>query len=75
MSVLPTRNIDSEAAKHFLGTPAERLEQALRLGRDAVRLFLATQPSGTSEVEAREILRRRKNAGRRPSRVLDGDGS
>jgi hypothetical protein len=72
MSFLPDRDLASEAAAHFQGTPAERFELALRLGREAVRLFLATQPAGTSEAAARDVLRRRKNTGRRPSKVLDG---
>jgi hypothetical protein len=72
MSLLPERDLASEASAHFRGTPAERFELALELGREAVRLFLATQPAGTDEETARDILRRRKNAGRRPSKVLDG---
>lgn len=35
-------------------------------------LFLANHP-GVSEATARKILSRQKNAGRRPSRVMDGD--
>jgi hypothetical protein len=73
MGVFPPRTLETEAAKHFAGTPAERFHEALRLGRKALRLFLAAQPPGTSEIEAREILRRRKHAGRRRSRVLDPD--
>jgi hypothetical protein len=72
MGVLPPRSIETEAAKHFQGTAAETLEQALRLGREALCLFLASQPAGTSEAQAPEILRRRKQMGRRPSHVLRG---
>jgi hypothetical protein len=74
MGVLPDRNLQSEAAKHFKGTPAERLESALRLGREALVLYLAAHPEMT-ESEARKVLRRNKHAGRRPSRVMDGASS
>ena len=75
MGEIPARDIAAEAAKHFHGTPAERLGEALRLGRESLRRFLATQPAGTTEEAARQITRHRKHAGRRPSRVLDGAGS
>ena len=71
MSVLPDRDLDSEAAKHFKGTPSERFELALRLGREALELFLAAHPK-MSRAAALEALRRQKHAGRRPSRVIDG---
>ena len=45
--------------------------QAARLGEEALTLFLAMQPAGMSREEAREILRRNKHRGRRPSRVMD----
>lgn len=72
MSVLPPRNIQSESAKHFRGTPAERFELALRLGRRSLRLFLAAGGRGMTELQAREHLRRVKHSGRRPSKVLEG---
>jgi hypothetical protein len=71
MGVLPDRDLKSEAAKHFKGTPAERFELARRLGREALELFMAAHPE-MSRSEAREELRRQKHAGRRPSRVIDG---
>lgn len=67
----PSRDLAGEISKHFKGTPEERLELALRLGRRAVELFLATQPPGTTEAQAREILRRNKHRGRRHSRVME----
>ena len=70
MSSLPDRDLASEAAKHFQGSPAERLELALRLGRESLALFLAAHPDLT-ESEARDVLRRNKQAGRRPSGVID----
>ena len=73
MTRLPKRDLEAEAAKHFKGTPGERLELALRLGRAAMVLFLANHP-GVSEATARRILSRQKHAGRRRSRVMDGDG-
>jgi hypothetical protein len=65
------RDLANEAAKHFQGTPGERIAQALRLGEEALELFLAMQPDDMSRAEAREILRRNKHRGRRPSRVMD----
>jgi hypothetical protein len=71
MAVFPARDLDQEVAKHFQGTPEERILLALRLGREALELFHATLPPGTSLDEAREILRRNKHRGRRPSAVMD----
>ena len=71
MSQLVRRDLASEAAKHFQGTPGERISQAARLGEAALTLFLAMQPGDMSRAEAREILRRNKHRGRRPSRVMD----
>lgn len=70
MAGLPTRDLAAEAAKHFRGTPGERMEAAMRLGREALDLFLATQPPGTSRQVARLILQRNKHRGRRPSVVI-----
>lgn len=69
MAGLPKRDLSAEAAKHFLGTPFERLLRAQRLGREALDLFLATQAPGTSRQAARQILQRSKHRGRRPSGV------
>jgi hypothetical protein len=71
MSRFAPRDLASEAAKHFQGTPGERVLQAARLGEEALTLFLAMQPRPMSRTEAQEILRRNKHRGRRPSRVMD----
>ncbi|MBI1818243.1 MAG: hypothetical protein HYR72_24950 [Deltaproteobacteria bacterium] len=71
MTKLPARDLDAEVAKHFHGTPAERIQLALRLGQEALQLFMATLPPGTTIVEARDRLRRNKHRGRRPSRSMD----
>ncbi len=68
---LPRRSIDDLVAKHFQGTPEQRVVQAWRLGREALEIFLATQPPGTTREEALRILRRNTHRGRRPSRAMD----
>ena len=75
MSRLVSRDLASEVAKHFQGTPGERILQAARLGEQALALFLAMQPHPMSRVEACEILRRNKHRGRRQSRVRDAPGA
>ena len=72
MANFPPRDLESEAAKHFKGSVEERLELALRLGRDSLEIFLATLPPGTTRAEARAILRRKKQIGRRRSDVMSG---
>lgn len=52
-------------------TPAERVALALRLGRRDVEIFAATQGLGIEE--ARRLLRRRGQRGRRPSPCMDRD--
>jgi len=74
MARLPPRDLQAEIEKHFHGTPAERIETALRLGREALALFLATMPAGTSQEQARFIMQRNKNRGRRPSGVAGTGG-
>ena len=69
MAEFPERDLSTEVAKQFRGTPAERIEVALRLGRDVLDLYLATQPPGISRQLARQILQRDKHSGRRPSAV------
>ena len=71
MGRFSARDLANEAAKHFQGTPGERIIQARRLGEEALDLFLAMQPGDMSRAAAREILRRNKHRGRRPSRVMD----
>jgi hypothetical protein len=65
------RNLDQEVAKHFQGTAEERILLALRLGREALDVFHTTLPPGTTLDEAREILRRNKQRGRRSSKVME----
>ncbi|MGH7787856.1 MAG: hypothetical protein ACRERC_13360 [Candidatus Binatia bacterium] len=69
MARLDERRLSAEATKHFHGTPAERMATAMRLGREVLALFLATQPTGTSRPLARQILQRNTHRGRRPSAV------
>ena len=71
MALLPPRDLDQEVAKHFQGTPEERMRLALRLGQEALKLLHATLPPGTTLAEAREILRLNKQRGRRPSKVME----
>jgi hypothetical protein len=47
-------------------SPAARLELALRLGDEDIRLFAAA--TGLPEADARLVLIRRRLAGRQPSR-------
>jgi hypothetical protein len=49
-------------------TPAERLAEALALGRRAVEAYAAAH--GLDPAEARRRLERAAQAGRRPSRVM-----
>ncbi len=72
---LPKRDLAVEVAKHFKGTPQERVADALRAGEEALQLFLATLPAGTPREAALDILRRNKHRGRRPSRVMEERGS
>ncbi|MCK6557313.1 hypothetical protein L6Q96_22460 [Candidatus Binatia bacterium] len=69
---LPGRDLAAAVAKHFRGTPAQRCAEAERLGEEALRLFLATQPPRTSRAQALATLRRNKHRGRQRSRVMDG---
>ncbi len=70
MATIPPRDLAAEVAKHFHGSPRERLLTSLRLGEEALTHFLATQPPGTSRREARFLLQRNKNRGRRLSAVM-----
>lgn len=65
------RDLAAEAEKHFKGTAGERVALALRLGEDAVDLYLAGAPAGTTRAEARRALARAKHAGRRRSAVME----
>ena len=67
MALLPPRDLRAELSKHFRGTPGERFALSLRLGEEAIDLFLATQPAGMTRTAARAPLQRKKNRGRRPS--------
>jgi len=52
-------------------TPIRRMELALRLGENAIDAYLASQPAGVTREQARSILQRNKNRGRRPSAAAD----
>lgn len=71
MSSLPPRDLTTEVAKHFQGTPESRVRDALRLGEEALDAFMQALPPGTSREEAREILSRNKNRGRTPSKLME----
>jgi hypothetical protein len=49
-------------------TPAERIGEAFRLGREAITTYAAAH--GVDRGEARRRLERAAQAGRRPSRVM-----
>ena len=68
---LGARDLLNEAAKHFKGTPAKRVLEAERLGREALAIFLATQPPGTTFAEARAVLQRNTHRGRHRSAVME----
>ena len=51
-------------------TPAERVALALSLGARDVEIFRAAHPELSAE-EARRILDRQRQAGRRPSRCIE----
>lgn len=70
---LPPRDLRAEVTRHFRGTPESRILQAWRLGREALDLFLATLPPGTSRAEARRLMQRNTHRGRRPSRAFAVD--
>jgi hypothetical protein len=65
------RTLEDEVAKHFQGTPEERLRLARELGRRDLERFLATLPAGTTWDQARRMLARAKHRGRRPSKVME----
>jgi hypothetical protein len=71
MARLPPRDLQAEVSKHFKGTPAERVRTARRLGEQMLEAFLATLPGRSTRAEARAILRRNKNRGRRRCRALE----
>lgn len=70
MARLPPRDRCAEVAKHFHGTPANRVLAVLRLGEDALDLFLATLPAGTSRADARALMQRNRHRGRQRSAVI-----
>jgi hypothetical protein len=67
----PGRDLASEAAKFFRGTPESRLAEALRPDDLALDLYLAGLPKGTTREEAARRARLLTHAGRRASRVMD----
>jgi hypothetical protein len=48
MAMFPPRDLAFEQSKHFQGTQEERFPLALRLGREALDLYLAALPPGIS---------------------------
>ncbi len=75
MAKLGARDLSAEIGKHFAGTPLQRLRAALRLGEEAVDLFLATLPAGTTRRQARAIMQRNRHRGRRRSKVANPSGA
>jgi len=71
MAHLPARNLHAEVQRHFRGTPAQRILEALRLGEQVLDFFLATQPPGLSREHARRLLQRNRNRGRRRSAAVE----
>ncbi len=69
--MLAPRDLAFEQSKHFRHSPEERFLLALRLGREALDLYLAALPAGTSLSRARDQLRRNKHRGRRPSPLME----
>jgi hypothetical protein len=57
-----------QGAGSFAATPGARVEQALALGRRDLALHAAH--AGISVAEARRAIERRRQAGRRPSKVI-----
>lgn len=74
MTRVPLRDLRAEVAKHFRGTPQAGMAAALRLGEQALDLFLATLPAGTTRAEARARMRRTAQYGRRRSAVVRAIG-
>jgi hypothetical protein len=68
MALLPPRDLRTEIDKHFHGTAEARILGVLRLGDEAVELFCAMSPSVPAD-QARAIMQRNKQRGRRPSVV------
>ena len=69
MARLARRDLSEEVRKHFAGTAQARVRTALRLGEQALDLFLGTLPPGTTRQRARVLLQRNRHPGRQPSRV------
>jgi len=70
MAKLPPRDLRAEAAKHSAGTSARRALAALRLGEQALELFVATLPAGTDRAEARVRMQRNRHRGRQRSSAI-----
>jgi len=65
------RELDTELAKHFWGTPGERMLASLRLGGEALDLFRASLPRRPTRARARAIMQRNKHRGRQRSAVIE----
>jgi hypothetical protein len=71
MARLAERTLREELGKHFAGTADARVEAALRLGEQALDLFQATLPPGTTRQQARAMMQRNRHPGRRRARLAD----
>ena len=71
MTQLPARDLRAELERHFWGTPEQRVLAAVRLGEQALDVFLASQPPGTSRERARRLLQRNRNRGRHRSGAIE----
>ena len=69
MGVFPRRDLRAEAHKHFHGNAEQRILTALRLGQEALDLYLTRLPAGTTRAEARRAMQRNTHRGRVPSAV------
>lgn len=70
MAKLPPRDLRAELAEHGRGTPAQRVRDVLRIGEQALDLFLATLPEGTTRARARAMMQRNRHPGRRRSAAI-----
>jgi len=70
MGRLARRDLSEEVRKHFAGTAQARVRTALDLGRQALDLYLASLPRGTTRRRARTLLQRHRQIGRRRSAVV-----
>jgi hypothetical protein len=67
MGTTRRRDLRAELGKFFWGSPEARVEAVLWLGEQALDLYLASLPPGTSRCEARARMQRAAQYGRRRS--------